>query len=47
MIGINGVYPLAFVFNFLIGEFFKAVQDSWKDCVEGTGCVDDIVINVL
>ena len=28
MIGINGVYPLAFLFNILIGKFFKVVQES-------------------
>ena len=47
MIGINGVYPLAFVFNFLIGKFFKVVQESRRGCVEGTGYVGAIFINVL
>ena len=29
------------------GEVWKAVNESWKYCMEGTGCIVDLVPNIL
>ena len=47
MVRVYLIYPLRTKGGFLLGEFGKAVQDSGGDRAYDTGCVENLLTNVL
>ena len=47
MVGVDSVYPPRINRCVSQGEFSEAVQDSGRDCAEGTGCVGALLSDVL
>ena len=47
MVGVNIIYHFSMDGGISRGEFGEVVQDSGRDCAEGTGYVGDLLSDVL
>ena len=47
VIQVDGVYPFIIGFRCSRGKFFKVVEDTPQDCMEGNGCVGTVLYYLI